>query len=106
MGFIKLVIEISVMWSIATINEDLSYARLRHALFDPVNSGGARAEDFTMIMLAREATVGFNIVQGSLVFGGFRVPQDMPKILHSLRAKTLRGSGGFDGSPKGVTMES
>ena len=72
-SFIKLVIGISVVWSVGTINKNFSRACLCHALFYPVNSGGSWTENFSMIVLAREPAVSFNVVKGNLLFEGFRM---------------------------------
>ena len=71
--FIELMFQVSVVRRVTAVQEDLSCAHLRHTLFDPMYSRGSRAEDFSMIMLAREPAMGFHIIESSLIFGGFGV---------------------------------
>ena len=70
-----------------------------------MDTRGSRTEDFSMVMLAREPSVRFNIVECDLILGGVGVAEDMSEVLHALGAESLRGGGSFDGNAKSMTMK-
>ena len=58
-----------------------------------------------MVMLAREPSVRFNIVECDLILGGVGVSEDMSEVLHALGAESLRRGGSFDGNAKSMTVK-
>ena len=58
-----------------------------------------------MVMLAREPSVRFNIVECDLILGGVGVSEDMSKVLHALCAESLGRGGSLDGNAKSMTVK-
>ena len=70
-----------------------------------MDTGGSRTEDFSMVMLAREPSVRFDIVECDLILGGVGVSENMSEILHALGAESLRRSGSVDGNAKSMAVK-
>ena len=70
-----------------------------------MDTGGSGAEDFSMVMLAREPAVRFNIVERNLILRGVGVSEDMSEVLHALGAESLPRGGSFDGNAKSMTVK-